>query len=46
MHERIRRLPPSRYTCHLPLGERLFVSTIITQIERENNISAEIYVYT
>ena len=30
--------------CHLPLGGRLSVSLIITQIGRENNISAEIYV--
>ena len=44
MHESIRRLLPSRYACHLPLGERLFVSSIIAQIGRENNISAENYV--
>ena len=37
-----RRLLPSRYACHLPPGGRLFVNTSITQIGRENNISAEI----
>ncbi|MBR3715154.1 MAG: hypothetical protein IKM18_04525, partial [Clostridia bacterium] len=29
--------------CHLPLGGRLFVSIIITQIGRENKFSAEIF---
>ena len=37
-----RRLLPSRYACHLPLGGRLFVTPIITQIGREDNLSAEI----
>ena len=39
-----RRLLPSRCACHLPLGGRLFVAPIMTQIGRENNISAENYV--
>ena len=38
-----RRLLPSRYACHLPPGGRLFVSSIITQIGRENKFSADIY---
>jgi len=29
--------------CHLPPGGRLFVSSIITQIGRENKFSADIY---
>ena len=36
--------PLRRFRRHLSQRERLFVSTIITQIGRENNISAEIYV--
>ena len=41
---KLRRLLPSRYACHLPPGGRLFVSSIITQIGRENKFSAEIFV--
>ena len=43
-HLKSRGLLPSRYACHLPPGGRLFLKPIITQIGRENNISAEIFV--